>query len=170
MRLYSGKVPVISEEILRSLISSESIDCENEAEVKLDIESVFKEYVRLEKAVSDESRARLESRGLPYGQLMKVKSQVAREKQIPVGDDTLPYLIDQLLHILFNSPNVAEVFAEDIDLRKMMTTVLKKHMNVEQELDQEVRAKIKNLEEGTAVFENEYAKLLGQIRKTKRLT
>jgi hypothetical protein len=43
-------------------------------------------------------------------------------------------------------------------------------MDVETDLDREVRSKIKNLEEGTNTFEVEYARVMEQIKKTRGLS
>lgn len=170
MRLFSGKIPVISDEVVRLLTSEGDIETEQPNEVVLDIESVLKEYLRFERSVADEAKNRLEARGLPYAQLGKVRSQVAREKGAPQNDDVLPYLIDQLLSLLFHSKNVDEIFSEDTELRKKITNILRKHMDVGGELDEEVRSKIKNLEEGTASFEIEYQRVMGELKRKKGLT
>jgi hypothetical protein len=169
MRLFSGKISTISDEIVRTLAAGGEIECEKPAEVTLDIESVLKEYLRYERSISDEAKNRLESRGLPYAQLGKLKSQVAKEKGAPQADDVLPYLLDQILNILFHSSNVDEIFAEDSDLRLKITPILRKHMDVGGELDEEVRSKIKNLEEGTASFEIEYQRIMGDLKRKKGL-
>lgn len=170
MRLYSGKVGVIAEEIVRSLTAAEDIEVESEDEVRLDVEAVLKEYLRVEREIVDEAKNRMESRGLGYGNLGRVKSQVAKERGAPPTDETLPYLVDQILNILFHSNNVVEIYGDDVVLRTKITPVLKKHMEVEDELDKEVRSKIKNLEEGTASFEIEYAKVMDQIKRKKGLS
>lgn len=170
MRLYSGKVPVIAEEIVQTLVKDGDIETDRVEEVRLDVEAVMKEYLRQERQVVDEAKSRMESRGLPYGQLGKMKSAIARERQLPIGEDMLPYLLEQILTIFFHSANVDEVFAEDNVLRKKMTTIMRRHMEVEGELDREVRSKIKNLEEGTASFEIEYQRTLEELKRKKRLT
>ena len=169
MRLFSGKIPTISEEIVRTLSAEGDIECPQPNEVMLDIESVLKEYLRYERSVSDEAKNRLESRGLPYAQLGKLKSQVAKEKGAPQADDVLPYLLDQILNILFHSNNVEEIYAEDSQLRIKITPILRKHMDVGGELDEEVRSKIKNLQEGTASFEIEYQRIMGEMKRKKGL-
>ena len=170
MRLFSGKIPVISDDIVRLLTSEGDIETEQPNEVVLDIESVLKEYLRYERSVADEAKNRLESRGLPYAQLGKIRSQVAREKGAPQNDDVLPYLLEQILSLLFHSKNVDEIFAEDTTLRKKITNILRKHMDVGGELDEEVRSKIRNLEEGTASFEIEYQKVMGELKRKKGLS
>jgi hypothetical protein len=170
MRLFSGKVPVIASEIVQTLTSAGDIETEVPNEVQLDVESVLKEYLRQERRVVDEAKNRMETRGAPYAELGKVKSQVARDQKMPTGEDMLPYLLEQILEILFHSKNVDEVFAEDVVLRKKITAILRRHMDVEQELDREVRGKIKNLEEGTAAFETEYARVMDQIKRNKKLS
>lgn len=169
MRLFSGKINAISEEIVKALTASGDMEVESPAEVELDIQSVLKEYLRVERDVNEEAKNRMEARGMGYSQLGKMKSQVAKERNTVTGDESLPYLIDQILEMLFHSQNVAEVFAEDSELRKKIAPIMRKHMDVEGDLDQEVRAKIKNLQEGTAAFDVEYAKMMEQIKRNKGL-
>jgi hypothetical protein len=170
MRLFSGKIPTISEEIVRVLTTEGDVETEQPNEVVLDVESVLKEYLRFERTIADEAKNRLEARGLPYAQLGKLRNQVAKEKAAPQSEDILPYLLEQILNILFHSKNVDEIYAEDMDLRKKITPILKKHMEVGGELDEEVRSKIKNLEEGTASFEIEYQRIMGDLKRKKGLS
>jgi len=170
MRLFSGKISIISEEIVRTLVTDSDIEIAAKEEVQLDLEAVLKEYLRQDRAALDEAKNRMEIRGLPYSQLGKTKSAVARERQLAIGDDMLPYLLDQLLTMLFHSGNVEEVFADDLTLRTKMTKIMRRHLEVEGELDQEVRSKIKNLQEGTATFEIEYQRVMDELKRKKRLT
>ena len=75
----------------------------------------------------------------------------------------------QMIESFMQSMHVEEIFAEDSVLRKKMVDILKKHMTVDDEVDAEVRRRIKNLEEGTATWEVEYQKALDQIRKNRKL-
>jgi hypothetical protein len=177
MRLYSGKVPTIAQEIVTALARADStgasatppIDVVSEEEVQLDIEAVLKEYLRMEREITDEAKNRMEIRGLGYSNLGRVKTQVAKERGAPPNDEVLPYLLDQILNMLFHSNNVEEIYADDVELRTAITPILKRNMDVEGELDKEVRAKIKNLEEGTATFEIEYARMMDQIKRKRGL-
>jgi uncharacterized protein len=170
MRLYRGKIEPISEEVVRALREANAVEFENEAEARLDIESVLKEYLRLDKEVVEEAKNRMETRGLGYSQLGKTKTQVSKERGIPGQDEVLPYLLEQLLNILFHSHNVAEIFVEDVEIRKKIAPILRKHMDVQTDLDREVRSKIKNLQEGTSDFEVEYARVMENIKTKRRLT
>lgn len=169
MRLYPGKIGLIAEEVTQSLVSAGDIEVVDANEVRLDMEAVLKEYLRLDRDASDEAKHRMESRGLGYEKLGKVKSQVLKEKGAPQQDDVLPYLLTQMLNMLFHSQNVEEIYAEDTDLRTKMTPILRKHMDVESDLDREVRSRIKNLEEGTSNFEVEYAKMMDQMKRKRGL-
>jgi hypothetical protein len=170
MRLFSGKIPTIAEEIITTLVADGDIEVESQHEVQQDLEAVLKEYLRTEREVVDEAKNRLEVRGMGYGQLAKVRQQVAKERGFPAAEEALPYMLEQLLNMLFHSANVAEVYADDADLRTKMTAALRRHMDVETELDREVRSKIKNLQEGTASFEIEYARVLDQMKRKKGLS
>lgn len=170
MRLYRGKVEPIAEDILRTLRAAGDIEVEEEGEAKLDIEAVLKEYLRLEREITEEAKTRMEVRGLSYGQLGRVKSQVSKERGAPQHDEILPYLLDQILNLLFHSNNIAEIYSEDHELRRKITPILKKHMDVDSELDKEVRSKIKNLTEGTSNFDVEYARVMGQLKDKYKLS
>lgn len=170
MRLYRGKIETIAEDVIRTLKEQQSIELESELEARQDIEAVLKEYLRLEREIVDDAKNRMEIRGLGYSQLGKVKSQVSKERGAPSQDEVLPYLLDQIMHLLFHSTNVAEIFAEDVDLRKAITPILRKHMEVDSDLDREVRSKIKNLTEGTSDFDVEYARVMEQIKQKRGLS
>jgi hypothetical protein len=169
MRLYSGKIGPIVEDLVRELTAQGDIEVEDDAEVRLDLEAVLKEFVRREREMMDEAKERMQREGLVYSQLGRVRQRVAKEMGFPQQDETLPYLIDQILNMLFHSANVAEIYADDTTLRKKMTPILRRHMEVESGLDAEVRSKIKNLQEGTAAFEVEYAKVMDQIKHKRGL-
>jgi len=170
MRLYRGKIETIAEDVIRTLKEQESIELESELEARQDIEAVLKEYLRLEREIVDDAKNRMEARGLGYSQLGKVKSQVSKERGAPSQDEVLPYLLDQIMHLLFHSANIAEIFAEDVELRKAITPILRKHMEVDSDLDREVRSKIKNLTEGTTDFDVEYARVMEQIKQKRGLS
>mgnify|MGYP001816188673 FL=1 len=169
MRLYSGKIGPIVDDLVRELTAQNDIEVEDEMEVRMDLEAVLKEYVRRERQLIDESKDRMQREGLGYSKLGKMRQRVAKEMGFPQQDETLPYMIEQLLNMLFHSANVAEIYADDATLRKKMTPILRRHMEVETGLDAEVRSKIKNLQEGTAAFEVEYAKVMDQIKHKRGL-
>ena len=170
MRLFRGKIELISQDVIATLKAAGDIELEDENEARLDIEAVLKEYLRLDREVVEEAKNRMEVRGLGYSQLGRVKSQVSKERGTPSQDDVLPYLLEQILNLLFHSTHISEIYADDGELRKKVTPILKKHMDVENDLDREVRSKIKNLEEGTSTFEVEYAKVMEQIKQKRRLS
>ena len=169
MRLYSGKIGPIVDDMVRELTAQEDIEVEDVAEVRLDLEAVLKEYVRRERQMIDEAKDRMEREGLGYSKLGRMRQRLAKEMGFPQQDEVLPYLIDQLLNMLFHSSNVIEIYADDVTLRKKMTPILHRHMEVETGLDAEVRSKIKNLQEGTSAFEVEYAKVMDQIKHKRGL-
>ena len=169
MRLYSGKIPVIAQEIVKALTSADAIETDAPAQVVADLEAVLKEYLRVERSISDEAKDRIERQGGSHGSLNKVKAQLAAERNFPAPDEFLPYILQQLMEMLFHSQNVEEVFAEDVELRKLLTPILRKHLEVEETLDREIRARLKHLTEGTAAFEIEYQKLVDQMKRKTHL-
>jgi uncharacterized protein len=165
MRLYSAKVPAISAEIVRTLVDQQAIEVVDAGEVELDVASFLKEYIRLDRELSDKAKDVMEKRGLAYGQFSKIKRGLAEEKEFGLGEEGMTWICNQLMENFMHSANVAEVFADDPTLRRLIKDVLKRHMGVDEELDAEVRQRIKNLEEGTATWELEYSRVMDQIKQ-----
>ena len=167
MRLYSGKIPTIATEIVRSLVDASDIEVTDRPEAEMDVQAVLKEYVRVDREITDRAKDILQQKNLPYEQFGKVKRTLAGEKAFGLGEDGLDWMTTQMIESFMQSPHIEEIFVEDTVLRKHMTDVLKKHMQVDEELDEDVRRKIKNLEEGTATWEIEYQKVLDQMKRNR---
>jgi len=169
MRLYSGRIPAIAQDVVKALAAAEAIETEAPKEVTNDLEAVLKEYLRNEREITDEAKSRMEQKGMSYSLLSKVRSQVAAERQFPAQDEFLPYILEQLIEMLFHSANVEEVFADDTELRKILAPILRKHLEVEEALDREIRGRLKHLQEGTPAYEIEYQKLVDQMKRKQHL-
>lgn len=172
MRLYAGKVSAISTDMINQLTGSGAVEPEEEMtpEVLLDVESVLREYIRTERDITNKAREIISQQQLEYRQLHKLKSKIADERGFGIGDKALDYLTTQIIECLFHSRHVAEIFYEDHELRKILRDVLRTHLRVEDDLDQEVRRRIQNLQEGTTSWEVEYNKVMEDIKRLKGLT
>lgn len=169
MRLYSGKVPAIATEVVRALLAAKEIEAESPKEVEADVTAVLNQYLSDEREVNDRAKDVLERTGKSNTDYQRVRALVADEKGIKVGDETLDYLLDQVVEMLMHSNNVEEVFAADVDLRRRMAPVFKKHMAVDSALDSEVRAQLRHVKEGTREWEVEYSRVLEQVKRRKGL-
>jgi hypothetical protein len=167
MRLYSGKVSAIATEVVRALASSNDIEAESPKEVEADVAAVLNQYLSDEREVNERAKDVLQKTGKPQSEYGRVRQLVAAEKGIKVDDEMLDYLLDQVVEMLMHSNNVDEVFVEDVDLRRRMAPVFKKHMAVDDAMDQEVRGKLRHLREGTREWDVEYARVLEQVRRTR---
>jgi hypothetical protein len=169
MRLYSGKVSAIATEVVRALLASKDIEAERPREVEADVGAVLNQYLSDEREVNERAKDVLDRTGKPQTEYQRVRSLVADEKGIKVGDETLDYLLDQVVEMLMHSSNVDEVYVEDVELRRRMAPVFKKHMAVDTSLDTEVRAQLRHVREGTRDWEVEYARVLEQVKRRKGL-
>lgn len=169
MRLYSGKIPAIASEIIKALHGSGDIAVADQNEAEMDVQAVLKEYLRLDREITEKAKDVLQKKGLPYEQFGKVKRTLAGEKGLGLGEEGLDWMTNQMIESFMQSPHIEEIFVEDTVLRKRMVEILKKHMLVDEELDEEVRRRIKNLQEGTSTWEVEYGKVLDQIKRNRGL-
>ena len=69
MRLYPGKVDSIAAEIITTLTTAGDIEVSDNNEAQLDSASVLKEYIRVDKELTERAKDILEIRGLPYSHL-----------------------------------------------------------------------------------------------------
>ena len=172
MKLYTSHVSPIAQEIVRALTSSSDhgIEAENPREVILDIEAVLKNFLSVEKEVNDRTKELLERTGRGMDQFQKVREQIAESKGIRVGDEMLDYLLDEIVSSFHRSPHVDEIYDEDVELRRKMVPVFKKHLGADSSLDTEARAQLKHLQEGTPAWEIEYARAIEQIKRRRGLS
>ena len=169
MRLYGAKVAPLSQEVVRSLVSGKDIETDAQREVIADVESVLKSYLESERQVDQKTRDLLERTGRGAAEYARVRQQVAESAGIKVGDESLDYLLDQVVEMLMHSNHVEEVYAEDVALRRKMTPIFKKHMGADSELEAEVRGQLKHLKEGTSQWDIEHARVLHATKRKRGL-
>src|SRR5882672_2153077 len=103
MRLYSGKVGPIAAEIIRTLTEGQDIEAEHPREVQADVEAVLNQYVKSEKEAADKAKDAMQSRGVPTTEFSRMKKLAAEQMGIKIGDESIDYLLDQILEILMHS-------------------------------------------------------------------
>jgi hypothetical protein len=171
VKFYSKLIPAIAKEIVSVLMDNGDIEVEPESveDAREDFAAIIREYQTQEQALTDDARTLLIKRDWPRTKLGEARNIIATQRKLPIGDDGLDYVINQMLEFMLMSSHIEEVFAEDHVMRKRIVTVLRKHMNMDEEVDREVRARLKHLQEGTADWEIQYQKMLEQVRRNKGL-
>ncbi len=169
MKLYAGKINAISSEIVRSLTTANDIEATTPSEVVKDVEAVLKSYLEAEHDVNEKTKDLLARTGRSMDDYGKVRVGVAETNGIKVGDEMLEHLLEQLLLMFGQSPNVDEIFAEDIVLRRKMIAVFKKYLSEDAELDQAIRAQLRHLKEGSPTWDVEYERMAEQMKRKRGL-
>jgi hypothetical protein len=169
MRLYSAKVGPIAQDVVRTLVTGKDIETESQREVIADIEAVLKSYLDTERIVDEKTRDLLQRTGRGTTEYSRVRQQIAEHHGIKVGDETLDHLLDQVVEMLMHSNHVDEVFPTDVELRRKMAPVFKRHMAADAEVETEVRAQLRHLKEGTPQWEIEYGRVLEAVKRKRGL-
>ncbi len=169
MRIPKSRVPQIASEMLRRLVEHQDIETENPVEVEQDLQAVLNQYIREEQEVTDKAKDLIARRGLPASQLGQVKRQLAEQRKLKLGDEGMDYVIDQLIEFLMHSHNVDEIYAPDHRLRRLLREPLRSLESVEGSVDAQVRDQLKHVQEGTALWEVEYQRILEDVRRRKGL-
>jgi hypothetical protein len=169
MWLHKAKIPQIAGDMVRALKDGGDIECESPREVQADLEAVLVQYLSDDQEITERARDLVATRGLPQSELGRMKKLVADQKHVKIGEEAIDYLLDQLIEILMHSSNVDEVFAEDHVLRVRMREPLRKQFAAEEQIEQEVRGRLKHVQEGTQVWEVEYRRMMDDIKRRKGL-
>jgi hypothetical protein len=171
MRVYPKLVPIIAREIIQRLMQDGDIEVEpiRVADAELDLAAIMREYLANEERVNQATREALERRGYDYSKFNQVKREMADVRGFKLGDEGIEFLINQMLEFLLISRNVEEVYSEDNVMRPKVLQVMKKHLDVDEDIDREARGRLKHLQEGTSAYEIEYQKVLDQIRRARGL-
>ena len=171
MRLSPKVVPSISREAIQLLMQDRDIEVEpvRATDAEMDLSAIMREYLTNEERVNQATREALERRGYDYSKFNQVKREMADVRGFKMGDEGIEYVINQMIEFLLISRNVEEVFAADTALRQKIFAVMRKHLDVDEEIDREARARLKHLQEGTSAFDIEYNKTVEQIRRARGL-
>ncbi|MBV9946859.1 MAG: DUF507 family protein [Myxococcales bacterium] len=86
MRLYSGKVPAIATEIVRTLLTGKDIEAQSPKEVEGDVAAVLNQYLADEREVNDRAKGLLERTGKGPTEYQRLRTLAADEKGIKLGD------------------------------------------------------------------------------------
>ncbi len=171
MRLYPKVIPTIAREAVQKLMQEQDIEVEalRIADAEMDLAAIMREYLSNEERVNQATREALERRGYDQSKFNQVKREMADVRGFKMGDEGIEYVINQMIEFLMISRNVEEVFKEDNVLRQKIYAIMKKHLDVDDEIDKEARARLKHLQEGTSAFDIEYNKTVEQIRRARGL-
>lgn len=171
MHLYRKVVPRIARDLIRTMMAQKLIEVEEDKveEAQLDLASVMVEYLNAEEQVVKEAKEMLQKRGLGMERFNQAKKSLAEARNIRIGEEGLEDVLNQLLEILFASRNIEEIYAEDRELRKFIKETVLKYLSVSEQVDQEARARLKNLREGTYEWDIEYPRMVAQIKRQQGL-
>ena len=76
MRLYSGKIPTISAEVVRALVSANDIEAEKPKEVEADVTAVLNQYLADERDVNERAKDLLQKTGKPQTEFQRVRKLI----------------------------------------------------------------------------------------------
>lgn len=169
MFLPHNKVSEVAKEMLGLLLETGDIETNAPREVQLDLEAVLSQYLRTENELVSRARETLTARSLPNKDFGRILRSLADQKRVKVGEEAVDYVLEQLVEMLLSSTNVEEVYVEDHELRRKLRIPLRKHEGAAEKLDQEVRGHIKHVEEGSALWEVEYQRMMEDIRRRRGL-
>lgn len=170
MRLYRSQIETISQNVLAQLVKDGDIELADLQEAELDVQSVLKEYLRLERVVTEEAKDTISRQNLDRGQYGRVRSLVAKNYGFSFGSEGVFWMTNQIIETIMESNHILEVFAEDKILHKKIKHVITQQMKLDDLLDSAARDQLKHLQEGTEKWEIEYKKAIDTLRRKRGLS
>jgi len=172
MRLYRGQVQKVAEDIIQTLRADDEIEVEdvNVGEAEKDLIAIMEQYLKRDYEIREEAKDIIDRRGLTHYDLGRARRELCERYNHPVGDEGIRFMASQMVESFMISRFVEEVFGEDVALRKKILTVFKKHLVDFGVLDEQVRDRIKNLQEGTSAWNIQYQKVMREVRRKHGLS
>ena len=167
MWLTRAKLPALASGIVKSLVDPELIETDARDGVQADILAVLEQYLRDEQDISTRARDIAAKRGAAPTDASRIKKELARQQGVGVGDETIDYLLSQLLEMLMHSGSVEEIFAQDHELKLAMRAPLRKEEAAAEQLEDVVRKRLKHVEEGSSQWEVEYQRLREEVTRRR---
>jgi hypothetical protein len=167
MWLTRAKLPSLASAIVKSLVDPELIETDARDAVQGDILAVLEQYLRDEQDITTRARDVAAKRGGSPADQGRIKKELARQQGVGVGDDTIDYLLSQLLEMLMHSGSVEEIFAQDHELKLAMRAPLRKEEAAAEQVDDVVRKRLKHVEEGSSQWEVEYQRMREEVTRRR---
>ena len=167
MWLTRAKLPALASGIVKSLVDPALIETDAREAVQADILAVLEQYLRDEQDITTRARDIAAKRGGPASEQGRIKKELARQQGVGVGDDTIDYLLSQLLEMLMHSGSVEEIFAQDHELKLAMRAPLRKEEAAAEQVEEVVRKRLKHVEEGSSQWEVEYQRLREEVTRRR---
>ena len=169
MKIYKKKIGPIADAIVDTLLRDGDIEIMGSLYnvVVKDISSFIEAYSNQEQDLNDTVKTIIEKKGLSTTQHQRVKEILADEKDIPLGDDALDFIADKIIRYLLTEDSIDEVYSDDPAMRKKIFDIFRKHIDVEEDIDKEVRSRLKNIPETSPIFKIEYQKVLREVKRKR---
>jgi hypothetical protein len=168
MWLSRAKLPALASAIVRPLVDTQLIETDAPQGVQADILAVLEQYLKDEQDLSSKARDVAASRGTSVTtDLSRIKRDLAKQQGVGIGDDAIDYLLNQLVEMLMHSGSVEEIFAEDHQLKLAMRTPLRKEQAAAEQMDENVRKRLKHVEEGSSQWEVEYQRMREEVTRRR---
>src|SRR6516165_6833887 len=136
MRLYPKVIPTIAREVIQTLMQDGDVEIETLriADAEMDMAAIMKEYLANEERVNQATREALERRGYDHSKFNQVKREMADVRGFKLGDEGIEFVVNQMIEFLMLSRNIEEVFSPDNVLRQKFFAIMKKHLDVDDEI------------------------------------
>jgi len=167
MWLTRAKLPALASSIVKSLVDDKLIETESPQGVQNDMLAVLEQYLKDEHDISTRARDLAAARGAPATEVNRLRKELAKQQGVGVGEESIDYVLAQLVEMLLHSGSVDEIYGQDHELKLAMRTPLRKEQAAAEQMEEVVRKRLKHVEEGSSQWEIEYQRLREEVMRRR---
>ncbi len=136
------------------------------SEFRQTISDVLRTYIKIDQELTQLARLDVERRKDDPSMIYSEKRRLAKQRNFGMNDDAPNWIVSQLIEqFLFHTSSVADVFAEDSEIYKLLIPLIRERMSTQQNLQQEVMQRVKNLEKGSQTWEDLFFQINQRLKE-----
>ena len=138
-------------------------------EFRQTISDVLRTYIKIDQELTNLARAEVERRKDDPSMIYSEKRRYAKSRKFGLNEDAPGWIVSQLIEQFFHTKCVDEVFAQDRDIYALLIPLIREKMSTQQNLQQEVEQRIKNLEKGSQTWEDLFFQVSQRLKEKYQL-
>lgn len=153
----------VSEAIVHNLVKGGHIETTSNTEAIKDIEAVFMSYHNIEQHISRKAQEIIGNSGLSHDNFYQTKKMLAQQNGIEIGNETITYLMKQIIATMMQSQYIDEIYSEDHILQRNMRTFINELLDENKNVDKKIKKQLKHVNQDTDKWKIEYQRLKERI-------
>lgn len=125
-------------------------------EFKKDVSSVLYNYVNTDRRLTETARDEVKRRDQHASMTYSIKRDLAKQEKFKLGDEAPGFIVEQLIETFMRASSVDDIFAADHDIKATLLPEIRKTMNNQRSVQQEMKNRVKAIAKRSNTWEDQY--------------